>query len=100
MKMKIVWNNTVIAESEDFRIVERRFYFPPSSVQKQYLKKNGKNYFSRWKGTADCYDLIVDGKKNEDAALSYEKPLEGLEKIKGYFSFSDEVQLIKGIVQK
>lgn len=95
MKIKIIWNNTTIAESEDFKIVESCYYFPPSSVQMQFLKKNGDQHVSRWKGTADLYDIIVNNKINKAAALSYPRPNEGLEKIEGYISFGKSVEIVK-----
>jgi len=95
MKIKIIWNNTTIAESEDFRIVESCYYFPPSSVKMQFLKKNGNQHVSRWKGTADLYDIVVDDKTNEAAALSYSCPNEGLEKIEGYISFGKSVEVVR-----
>ncbi len=95
MKIRIVWNNVIIAESENFKIVESHYYFPPYSVQKQYLKKNEDQHISRWKGVADCYDIVVGNKKNKNAALVYSQPNEGLEEIEGYFSFRDKAEIVK-----
>lgn len=95
MKIRIVWNNVIIAESENFKIVESRYYFPPYSIQMQYLKKNGGQHISRWKGIADCYDIVVDNKKNRNAALVYSQPTEGMEEIEGYFLFLDKVEIVK-----
>ncbi len=95
MKIRIEWNNVIIAESENFKIVESHYYFPQDSIQKQYLKKNGDQYISRWKGIADCYDIVVDSKINKNAALVYSQPTEGLEEIEGYFLFRDNVEIVK-----
>lgn len=91
----MIWNNIIIAESENFKIVDENYYFPPYSVQKQYLKKNGNQHISRWKGTADCYDIIVDNKTSRNAARVYSQPEEGLEEIEGYFSFRDKAEIVK-----
>ena len=95
MKIRIVWNNAIIAESENFKIVDENYYFPPYSVQQKYLKKNGDQHISRWKGVADCYDIVVDNKINKNAARVYSQPEEGLEEIEGYFSFRDKAEIVK-----
>jgi uncharacterized protein (DUF427 family) len=95
MKIRVIWNNTIIAESTKFKIVEGNYYFPPDSIQMQYLRNNGGQYLSRWKGTAECYDVVVGSKINKNAAWVYSQPDEGLEEIEGYFSFGDKVEIAK-----
>ena len=36
--MKAIWNNQVIAESNDTVVVENNHYFPKESVKAEYLK--------------------------------------------------------------
>lgn len=48
--MKTVWNDTVIAESENAVIVEGNQYFPPSSVNPAFLKPNWTTSVCSWKG--------------------------------------------------
>jgi uncharacterized protein (DUF427 family) len=95
MPIQAIWNNVVIAESDDYMILEGRFYFPPDSVQKEFLIKNGNEYISRWKGTADYYDIIVANVICRDGAWSYPKPEKEIGGVKDYFSFSDNVKLVK-----
>ncbi len=95
MKIKVIWNDITIAESDEFKIIKDGYYFPPSSVQTQYLKKNGNQHVSRWKGIADYYDIVFKGKTAKNAAWSYSQPSEGLEEIKGYFSFQYKIEIIK-----
>ena len=42
--MKAIWNNVVIAESDDTEIVEGNHYFPFDSIKQEYFKIN-KNQF-------------------------------------------------------
>ena len=65
--MKATWKGAVIAQSDKTVEVENNHYFPADSVNMEYLKKNGNTYKCSWKGTADYYDVVVDGEKNEDA---------------------------------
>jgi uncharacterized protein (DUF427 family) len=41
---KAVWNNTVLAESDQYEMVEGNVYFPPESVKWDYLKPGDRQY--------------------------------------------------------
>jgi uncharacterized protein (DUF427 family) len=75
--MKAVFNGQVIAESNDTIYIEGNQYFPPSSVNMQYLKPSDTHTTCPWKGEASYYDVVVDGKTNKDAAWYYPKPKDG-----------------------
>ena len=66
--MKAIWNNQVIAESNDTVVVENNHYFPADSVKADYLLPSSMHTVSPWKGTASYYSLNVDGLHNPDAA--------------------------------
>ncbi len=38
--MKVIWQYTVIAESDNTIVVEDNHYFPPESVKKDYLRES------------------------------------------------------------
>jgi uncharacterized protein (DUF427 family) len=81
------WNGAVIAESDKTVIVEGNHYFPPDSVNKQYLRPSTTTSRYSWKGQANYYSLIVDGKTNEDAAWYYAEPYDAAAEIKGRIAF-------------
>jgi uncharacterized protein (DUF427 family) len=81
------WNGTVIAESDKTVVIEGNHYFPPDSVYKQYLRPSTTTSRCPWKGLANYYSLIVDGKTNEDAAWYYAEPSDAAAAIKGYIAF-------------
>lgn len=85
--MKAIWNNTVIAESDNTEVVENNHYFPADSIKKEYFKSSDKHTTCPWKGKASYYTLEVDGKKNEDAAWYYPEPKEAAKEIKGSVAF-------------
>ena len=85
--MKAIWNNQIIAESDETVVVERNHYFPPSSINKAYLKESVTHTVCPWKGTASYYTLEVDGEKNTDAAWYYPETSELAKNIKGYIAF-------------
>jgi uncharacterized protein (DUF427 family) len=81
------WNGTVIADSDKTVVVEGNHYFPPESVRTQHIKPSETTSRCPWKGLANYYSLLVDGKTNEDAALYYAEPYEAASAIKGYVAF-------------
>lgn len=85
--MKAIWNNKLIAESDEPITIEGNFYFPPTSVNKNYLKNSETHTVCPWKGTASYYDIEVDGKINKDAAWYYPIPKEKASNIKDYVAF-------------
>ncbi len=92
---KAIWNGAVIAESNETEIVEGNHYFPPDSVNKEYFEDSQLNTVCPWKGTANYYNLNVDGKKNEDAAWYYPSTKDGAKKIEGYVAFWRGVEIEK-----
>jgi uncharacterized protein (DUF427 family) len=87
------WNGAVIAESDETVVVEGNHYFPPESVNKQYLDPSGTTSRCPWKGTANYYSLLVEGKTNQDAAWYYAEPSEAAAAIKGYVAFWKGVEI-------
>jgi len=81
------WNGIMIAESDKTVVVEGNHYFPPDSVNTQYLRQSATTSRCPWKGLANYYSLIVDGKTNGDAAWCYAEPSDAAAAIKGYIAF-------------
>lgn len=85
--MKAIWNNKVIAESDDTIVVENNHYFPKESVKSEFLVPSPVHTTCIWKGVANYYNLEVDGKENLDAAWYYPDPKPAAENIKGRIAF-------------
>ena len=92
--MKAIWNNIIIADSEDTIVVEGNHYFPPGSVNSQWLRKSDTHSICPWKGEASYYDLVVDDAVNHDAAWYYPDPKKPADKIKQYIAFWHGVKII------
>ena len=92
---RAIWNGAVIAEadSDDVQIVERNVYFPPSAVDKTYLRESQTRTVCGWKGTASYYDVVVDGEINRDAAWYYPLTKPEAEHIAGYVAFWKGVEV-------
>ncbi|BAY86633.1 hypothetical protein NIES267_61440 [Calothrix parasitica NIES-267] len=84
---KAIWNGTVIAESDKTVVVEGNNYFPPDSVKKEYLKESSKNSFCPWKGSANYYNIEVNGEVNQDAAWYYPQAKEKAKHFENYVAF-------------
>lgn len=85
--MRAVWNNTVLAESDDTVIVEGNHYFPPDSIRQEHFRPSATQTSCPWKGEASYYDVAVDGEVNKDAAWYYPEPKDAAKEIKGRVAF-------------
>ena len=92
--MKAIWNDEVIAKSDDTVVVEGNHYFPLSSVNKSFLKPSDKTTGCPWKGTANYYTLDVNGAENLDAAWYYAKPKDAAKQIEGRVAFWRGVMVV------
>lgn len=85
--MKAIWNDTVLAESENTVIVEGNHYFPADSINQEFFKDSSTHTTCPWKGVASYYTLEVEGQENRDAAWFYPETSELAKNIKGYVAF-------------
>ncbi len=91
--MKAIWNNKVIAESDETVSIEGNEYFPPESINCEYLQDSSSETFCPWKGKAGYYNIRVEGQINRDAAWVYKDPKKAAEKIKNYLAFWNGVEV-------
>ena len=85
--MKAIWNNQIIAESDQTVIVEGNHYFPETSIKKEFLTESKTHSVCPWKGTASCYNISIAGDNNNDAAWYYPETKDAANSIKGYVAF-------------
>ena len=93
--MRAIWNDAVIAESNDTVVVEGNHYFPLDSVNESFLRPSDKTSVCPWKGTANYYTLSVDGAENTDAAWYYASPKSAAALIAGRVAFWQGVQVVE-----
>jgi len=91
--MKAIWNNKVIAESNDTVVIENNHYFPHDGIKSEFFKPSGLHSVCPWKGKASYYTIEVDGKENPDAAWYYPEPFEAAKEIKNYVAFWKGVKI-------
>jgi uncharacterized protein (DUF427 family) len=91
--MKAIWNDTVLAESDDTVIVEGNHYFPSDSINQKYFHQSDFTTICGWKGTANYYSVTVNDKTNKDCAWYYAEPNDAAKKIKGRIAFWNSVKV-------
>ncbi|MCL6543414.1 MAG: DUF427 domain-containing protein [Roseiflexus sp.] len=84
---RAIWNGVVIAESDATIVVEGNHYFPPDSVNREYLRESDTHTICSWKGVASYYDIVVNDAVSRDAAWYYPEPKEAARRIAGYIAF-------------
>ena len=91
--MKAIWNNQVLAESDDTVNIEGNHYFPASSVNMEFFKSSESQTFCPWKGTASYYTIEVSGEENKDAAWYYPQAKDAAKVIENHVAFWKGVEV-------
>lgn len=84
---RAIWENAVLAEGNDVVCVEGNCYFRREDVHREYLKPSGDTTICHWKGTANYYDVEVNGKRNRNAAWYYANPMPAAAEIRNRIAF-------------
>ena len=93
MRMQAVFNQTVIAESDQTVVVEGNHYFPIGSVRADVLRPSDHHTVCGWKGTASYYTIAIGDAENRDAAWYYPEPKDAAKEIAGRVAFWRGVQV-------
>lgn len=85
--MKAIWNEIVIADSDETIEIEGNHYFPSKSIKNQYFEESRTHSTCPWKGEASYYHVKVNGEVNPDAAWYYPDPKDAASEIRNYVAF-------------
>jgi uncharacterized protein (DUF427 family) len=77
-EMKAIWNDKIIAESDDTVVIEGNHYFPLACVRREYLRESSSTTACSW----------------PDAAWYYDSPMPAAMAIKGRVAFWRGVQIV------
>ena len=72
--MRAIWNDQVLAESDDTVVVEGNHDFPRDSLRHEFFVPSDTKSVCPWKGEASYYTVNVGGHENSDAAWYYPDP--------------------------
>jgi uncharacterized protein (DUF427 family) len=92
--MKAMWNEEIIAESDDTVVVEGNHYFPRTSVRENLLRDSDRHTVCPWKGRASYYTLELDGHRNPDAVWYYPDPKPHAAAVRGRVAFWKGVKVV------
>ena len=84
---RATWNGVTIAQSDTFEVVEGNVYFPREALRAEHFAASEKTTVCGWKGTANYFDVVVDGQRNPDAAWYYADPKPAAQNIRGHVAF-------------
>ncbi len=90
---RAIWNGAVLAESDETIVIEGNHYFPPETINREHFEPSEKTTVCSWKGTANYYDVVVNGERNPVAAWYYAEPFEAAREIAGYIAFWQGVRV-------
>ncbi|SHF59634.1 DUF427 domain-containing protein [Streptoalloteichus hindustanus] len=91
---KAMWNNIVVAESDDTVVVEGNHYFPRGALREDLLRASSTHTFCPWKGVASYYTLEDGAERSEDAVWYYPEPKPEAEMVRDRVAFWKDVQVI------
>lgn len=100
--MKAMLGDVVIADSpkEDLISIEGNWYFPPSSVNSEYLVESSTPYTCPWKGECQYFSVKSGDSLLQDRAFSYPNPIPSSfdrvgKDFSNYVAFWKEVQIVE-----
>ena len=88
---KAVWNDRVIAESDDTVVVEGNHYFPREALDDALVRESSTHTTCPWKGEASYLSLEADGRVSTDAVWYYPEPKPAADQIRGRVAFWKDV---------
>jgi uncharacterized protein (DUF427 family) len=90
---KAIWNDEVIAESDDTVIVEGNHYFPRSSLREDVLRPSETHSICPWKGKASYYTLAAGDHVSQDAVWFYPEPKPDATAVRDRVAFWKDVKV-------
>ena len=92
--VKAVWNGIILAESDNAIKFDNNIYFPPNSINMDYLEHSPTHTTCPWKGVASYMTINADREKYVDGVWYFPAPKEAAKNITGYFAFSPNVKIV------
>ena len=93
--MRVTRDKRVLAESDNTVVVEGNHYFPPDSINWEYVQKSDTHTTCPWKGEASYYNIVIDEAVEPDAAWYYPEPKAAASQIKNHVAFYRGVESSK-----
>jgi uncharacterized protein (DUF427 family) len=91
---KAIWNDEVIAESNDTVVVEGNYYFPRESLREDVLRPSDTHTVCPWKGKASYYTLESGDHRTADAVWFYPEPKPDAKAVRDRVAFWKDVKVV------
>ncbi|MEO8795815.1 MAG: DUF427 domain-containing protein [Daejeonella sp.] len=91
--MKALWNNQIIAESDNTIQHQDKIFFPPHSIKKEFLRESLTHDVTHEFGVASFYTIKIWDQENLDAAYFFSEPVPEASHIKNYVAFNDQIEI-------
>jgi len=91
---KVIWNGTVIAESDKTIQMEGKKYFPHTAVKGNFFIESEKHSVCPVKGKANFYHIEVNGKRVNNGAYYFPNPNPKVKAIQNYIGFGDDFRVL------
>lgn len=90
--LRVVFADVPVAQSEQgWRVLETHhaptYYIPPDDVLAASLVPSARQTFCEWKGRAEYFDLVINGRRARNAAWCYPAPSARFAAIKDHLAF-------------
>jgi uncharacterized protein (DUF427 family) len=90
---KATLDGVVLAEGDNYQMVEGNVYFPADLVKWEYLKDGDRQYTCPWKGKTKYHDIVIGDTVYSNSAWSYPDPLPAAMYFKGHVAFERVVDV-------
>ncbi|HET9518033.1 MAG TPA: DUF427 domain-containing protein [Actinoplanes sp.] len=91
---KAIWNDEIIAESDETVVVEGNYYFPRSSLREDVLRPSDTHTICLWKGRASYYTLELGDHVSPDAVWYYPDPKPDATAVRDRVAFRKDVKVV------
>ena len=92
--MRAIWNDTVLAESDDTVVVEGNHYFPRDALRDEHFVESDEHSWCPWKGEASYLTARVNGEELPGAAWYYPETKRRADHIRGRVAFWRGVRVV------
>lgn len=91
---KAIWNDEIIAESDETVVVEGNHYFPRSALREDVLRPSDTHTVCPWKGKASYYSLELGDHLSPDAVWYYPDPKPDAKAVRDRVAFWKDVKIV------
>ncbi len=91
--MQALFQNKIVAESDDVLVIDGEHYFPRASIDASLLLRSNHRSRHAQYGEESWYSLLVNGEMLPEAAWAYLQPTEASEPLRDRIAFTRGVKL-------